>query len=94
MTQTKILCASALAFFASALPAAFTTAHAAEEEQPPEVIAVQIRRQGFECQKPIRAVRDLAESKPDEAVWILDCEDARYRVHLVPDLAAKVERLD
>ena len=33
-------------------------------------------------------------SKPDEAVWVVQCEDAKYRVRLVPDLAAKVERID
>ncbi len=95
MTQTDLLYASALALFAAALPsAATTTANAGKAEQPPEIIAAHIRDQGFECQKPRRAVREHAESTPDEAVWLLECEGAKYRVRLVPDLAAKVERLD
>jgi hypothetical protein len=30
-------------------------------------------------------------SRPDEAVWILTCEGATYRVRLDPDIAAKVD---
>lgn len=62
-------------------------------EQTKEIIAAQIRRQGFECKTPKSAKRDEKLSKPDLAVWELTCENARYRVHLVPDQAAKVEKL-
>jgi hypothetical protein len=41
----------------------------------------------------VSAERDPAENKPDEPVWILACQDARYRVRLMGDMAAKVERL-
>jgi hypothetical protein len=27
-------------------------------------------------------------------VWLLQCEDASYRVRLIADMAAKVERID
>jgi len=60
----------------------------------PEIIAAQIRDQGYVCAKAISAERDEKLSKADEAAWILKCENATYRVRLVPDLAAKVERLD
>jgi hypothetical protein len=56
-------------------------------------IADQIRRQGFVCEQPQSATRDPEASKPDEAVWLLRCEDASYRVRLMPDMAAQVERV-
>jgi hypothetical protein len=66
----------------------------ATEETPKEIIAVRIRKQGYSCDQPISAERDRERSKPDEAVWILKCEDGIYRVWLIPDLAASVERIE
>lgn len=63
-------------------------------DDPKNVIAAQIRDQGFQCDDPQSATQDMQDSKPDEAVWVLQCETTRYRVRLVPDMAAKVERLD
>ena len=62
-------------------------------EEPKDTIAAQIRAQGFACDKPRSAVRDAKKSKPDEAVWVLKCNNAAYRIRLNPDMAAKVERL-
>ena len=62
------------------------------EEMPAEIIAAQIRDQGYSCDKALSAKRDGERS--DDAVWILKCENAEYRVRLVPDMAAHVERLD
>jgi len=64
------------------------------EETPKEVIAAQIRSQGFLCENPVSAERDSEYSKPGEDAWILKCENAAYRVRLIPDMAAKVERID
>lgn len=66
----------------------------AADEMAAETIAVQIREQGYACDKAESAKRDEALSKPDEAAWILKCSNATYRVRLVPDMAAKVEKLD
>ena len=65
-------------------------AHAAEE-MPAEIIAAQIRDQGYACDKALSAKRDGERS--DDAVWILKCPNATYRVELIPDMAAKVEPL-
>ncbi len=74
---------------------ALGSAKAAEvEEKPKKIIADQIRRQGYPCGTPLSAERDLERSKPDEAAWVLKCDNATYRVRLIPDMAAKVERLD
>lgn len=66
---------------------------AAELEVSKEIIAVQLRKQGYECKNPESAKRDRRDSKPDENAWILACEGVRYRVELVPKMAAKVEKL-
>jgi len=62
-------------------------------ESPKDVLAAQIRDQGFVCDSPVRAVRDARRSKPDYEVWILTCQNATYRVSRYPDLAAKVVRV-
>ena len=81
----------ALAFSAISLQLAFFAAQGADE-MPAEIIAAQIRDQGYSCDKALSAERERPES--DDAVWILKCENATYRVRLIPDMAAKVERLD
>jgi hypothetical protein len=63
------------------------------EETLRGMLAVQIRSQGFACDKPLRAVKDAKRSLPDRGVWILRCSNATYRVSRSPDLAAKVEVL-
>jgi hypothetical protein len=63
-------------------------------EDPRNVLAAQLRDQGYACDQPQSAERDAEASGPDEAVWIVQCENAKYRMHLDPDMAAKVERLD
>jgi hypothetical protein len=63
-------------------------------EDPKNILAAQLRDQGYDCAQPKSAERDVQASKPDEEVWIVQCENARYRMRLDPDMAAKVERLD
>ncbi len=66
----------------------------AQPETDAEIIAVQIRKQGYKCGKAEKAERDVEASKPNVPVWILTCDNARYRVHVFGGLADKVERLD
>lgn len=65
----------------------------ATDEVPQDMLAAQIRLQGFACDKPLGATRDAKRSKPDRAVWVLKCNNARYRISRAPDMAAKVEPL-
>jgi len=71
-----------------------TQVTAAEMEKPADIVATQIRSQGYECHKALSAERDQAASKPDEAVWVLRCDNATYRVRLHPDMAAEVKRIN
>ncbi len=66
----------------------------AEDETPVNIIAAQIRKQGYKCDNAERAVRDEKQSKPDLPVWIVTCEDATYRVRLVGDMSDRVEKIN
>ena len=72
---------------------AFKSKAPQNSETPKDVIATQIRSQGFGCNQPTTAERDRLASIPDEGVWLLQCEDGSYRVRLIPHMAAKVERV-
>ena len=65
---------------------------AEDVESPKDDIAAQIRAQGYACDQPHSVTRDSQASKPDEEVWLLRCKGASYRVRLIPDMAAQVER--
>ena len=66
---------------------------AARAETVRSMLAAQIRSQGFACDKPLRATRNAKLSKPDHDVWLLQCENATYRIGRYPDLSAKVEQV-
>jgi hypothetical protein len=77
----------------STLPEAVAQVQPADDEIPADIIAVQIRKQGYACDKPETAKRDPQVSRPDLPVWILKCESGSYRVRLVGDMADRVEKL-
>src|SRR5262245_10670642 len=68
-------------------------AAAMAQEAPKDIVASQIRSQGYACNSPQSAKRDLAASKAHVVVWKLDCQNATYRVTLVPSMAAKVDKV-
>lgn len=61
------------------------------QETPANIIAAHVRQQGYPCEAPRQAERNAQASRPNEAVWTLVCENATYRVTLVPDMAARIE---
>jgi hypothetical protein len=63
-------------------------------QTPTESLAAQLRLQGHRCDEPVMAQRDAQLSKPDRTVWNLKCGNASYRMHLTPDIAARIEKLD
>ena len=67
---------------------------AADSESADAIIAAQLKRQGYACTNPRDAEEDATASKPDQKVWTLRCDEAAYRVRLVPDMAAEVERIE
>ncbi len=87
----KVLTRSATLF--AFISAALSTSGAAEDK-PADVVAAHVRSQGHACEKPVSAERDHEASKPDHAVWVLECKNAVYRVRLTPDMRANVKRID
>jgi len=65
----------------------------AYSQTPAYDVAAQVRTQGYRCEQPTTARRDLKLSKPDSAVWVLQCRNAIYKVRLVPDMAAHITKL-
>ena len=63
------------------------------QEPTKDLLPAQIRDQGYRCNTPLSANRDVRRSRPDEAAWVLRCKNATYRLRLVPDMAARVQRL-
>jgi hypothetical protein len=61
------------------------------QDTPANIISDHIRRQGYACDEPRHAERDEEASRPNGAVWTLRCRNAKYRVTLIPDMAANVE---
>jgi hypothetical protein len=90
--RSSLLAALAVGAIASVGSTAATAQSSAEI--PKDIIAEQIRRQGHTCEKPESAKQDMERSRPNAAVWELKCEKATYRVRLVPDMAANIERVD
>jgi len=79
----KLIVATALA--------APLTAPAIADESIKSIIAAQVRAQGYPCDAPMSATRDRRDSRPDEAAWVLKCENVTYRVRLIPNMAAHIE---
>jgi hypothetical protein len=74
---------------------ALSSAAAAQDEaEALQVVADKVRTQGYVCANPQAVQRDPDLSRPDLPVWILTCENNRYRVELVPDMQARVTQLD
>lgn len=68
-------------------------ATAQERNLDPEIVAAQIRSQGFVCKNPSSVERLAAESVPDEPVYILICDGTSYRVRLIPHRPAEVSEI-
>ncbi len=77
--------------------ASFLTTNAFAEdaayEPPMDLLAAQLRDQGFACDKPDKAEMDQKASKPNETVWVVACKGELYRMTVIPNMAAKVEKV-
>lgn len=64
------------------------------DETAKDIVATTVRSQGHPCQNPKRAVRDAADSSPDQAAWVVECANASYWVKYSNDLPAEIRQLD
>ena len=58
------------------------------------IVGTQLRAQGYRCDDPHKAERDPDASDPGNQAWVVVCDNAVYRVRLVPDQAAQVEKIE
>ncbi len=92
--KTTLKYALAIALGATGIALMTPLGHAAGAlEVSKDIIAVQIRKQGFACPKALKAERGANPGDPDDGVWVLTCDAARYKVRLIPNMAAQVETL-
>ncbi len=61
---------------------------------PSKVLADQLRSQGYPCDRALSSEQNVEASKRDETVWVIKCTNGSYRMRIVPDMAARVERID
>jgi hypothetical protein len=92
-TTRPFLTALALLLGMAMLPAG-QGSKAADDDIPLDVVAASVRDRGYTCEDPKEAKRDEAASKPDEAAWLIDCGNARYRVIYKGDAGVDVEQVD
>jgi len=88
--KSRSIAVLAMIFAYCALPALAQTD--SDDAAAAVLVADQVREQGQPCAEPAAAARD--PSVDDDAVWLLTCADAKYRVRLVPDQAAVIENID
>ena len=73
-------------------------ASASAADPPPEtavaIVAAAVRDRGFACDRPLSAEREPSESQADRPVWIIWCDNARYRVVFEGDTGARVTPLE
>lgn len=91
-TGTVITIAAATIPVLLSAPATRATANP-ESSAIKDIIAAQLRRQDYACDRAVSAERDGNASRPGSAVWRLECNNASYTVRLTPNQRADVERL-
>jgi hypothetical protein len=69
------------------------TGSAVMAETVRNMLAAQIRTQGYPCEQALGAKKDVRRSRADHDVWFLRCSNATFRISRAPDMAAKVEVL-
>jgi hypothetical protein len=85
--HTRCSFLAALLVLVQMQPAIGSTAPSASA---PTILATQLRRQGVVCSAPKNAELDINASIPHVSVWTLDCNEASYRITLVPDMRALI----
>jgi hypothetical protein len=75
---------------ALASPPAQAQASRSPRLTPKQSLAAQVRARGHACETPLVARKDHHRSRQGHDDWVLTCNDARYRIVLVPNRAARI----
>jgi len=70
-----------------------TATSAMGREAPINLLEI-IQQQGYPCTKPISTQSDSAHANSGEVIWVVKCEDATYRIRLIANRPAQVERIN
>ena len=73
---------------------ALVSGAALADETDLEIVAVEARKAGVECAKPVKAMHLSEKSSPNRAVWRLECENATYEVVIDPERRPSATRID
>ena len=73
--------------------AMLTPAVAAAKKVSPEEVATHVRLKGLPCGKALKARRITSRYNPAATVWLLKCDNANYRITLIPGETASVMRM-
>jgi hypothetical protein len=84
----------ALVALATSIVSPATAQQLGAEAEAAGILAVQLRQQDYRCDAPVHAELDAVRSRADEQAWTVRCANASYRMRLMPDMAAAVERLN
>jgi hypothetical protein len=79
------------AFFLANL-LSITGSVAQAQETDLNIVADQVRSQGFRC-NAISVEQVAAESSPGSNVYVLKCDGVTYRVRIIPDEASQITEL-
>lgn len=63
-------------------------------ESAETIVSSVVRREGYQCDKPIHAFKDEADSVPEEMAWFLKCKNAAYKVKLLPHYLSEIEIIE
>ena len=69
------------------------TATANNFEQTETILSAVARKQGYKCLEPIEAIKNPADSIPEEMAWLLRCNNATYKIQLFPHSQSKIKVL-
>lgn len=92
-TALKLLCLSLSLGFVATLFAPQAHAQRGARQTPKQSLAAQVRVRGHACEEPLIARKDRLRSRRDHDDWVLTCSDARYRIVLVPNRAARITQI-
>lgn len=69
-------------------------ANAQDNDTSTQIVAVQVRKQGYQCTEPQSSQRQKDASSQHSNVWSLTCKEAKYRVTIRPNRAAVIEVIE
>lgn len=91
MNRTRLFISASLVFAVAGVAA---PSAGAEKPTPLSIISDAVRDRGHACENPKGVRWQRKQSRPDEEVWIIECDNASYRVRFAGDTGPVVTPLN